>query len=101
MGAGILYTTGAEAENSAVNSSKESVPPLYKNQSSSLTHSNRAVQTLSIVLGYFLPFTVQGKNNLARQNNLRNVHYMLVLKGLFGGSLKITLQNKNNPQGRK
>ena len=33
MGEGILYTTGVEAENSAVNFSKNSVPPLYKNQS--------------------------------------------------------------------
>ena len=30
MGGGFLYTTGAEAENSAVKLSKESVPPLYK-----------------------------------------------------------------------
>ena len=30
MGGGFLYTTGAEAENSAVKFSKESVPPLYK-----------------------------------------------------------------------
>ena len=29
-----FLNTGAEAENSAVNSAKESVPPLYKNQSS-------------------------------------------------------------------
>ena len=36
MGGGFLYTTGAEAENSAVKFSKESVPPLYKNRSSSL-----------------------------------------------------------------
>ena len=33
MGGGFLYTTGAEAENSAVNSSKKSVPSLYKNRS--------------------------------------------------------------------
>ena len=33
MGEGTLYTTGAEAENSAVNFRKNSVPPLYKNQS--------------------------------------------------------------------
>ena len=35
MGGGFLYTTGAEAENSAVKVSKGSVPPLYKNRSSS------------------------------------------------------------------
>ena len=34
MGEGSLYTTGAEAENSAVKFSKGSVPPLYKNRSS-------------------------------------------------------------------
>ena len=34
MGGRFLYTTGAEAENSAVKFSKESVPPLYKNRSS-------------------------------------------------------------------
>ena len=33
MVGGFLYTTGAEAENSALDFSKESVPPLYKNQS--------------------------------------------------------------------
>ena len=32
-------------------------------------------------------------------NNLENVNIVLVLKGLFGGSLKITLQNKNSPRG--
>ena len=26
---------------------------------------------------------------------------MLVLKGIFGGSLKITSENKNNVQGKK
>ena len=48
------------------------------------------------------------KNNLARQkitsknkNNLARFICMLVLKGIFGGSLKITLENKNNFQGRK
>ena len=34
MGGGFLYTTGAEAENSAVTFSGGSVPPLYKNRSS-------------------------------------------------------------------
>ena len=34
MGERYLYTTGAEAENSAVEFSKDSVPPLYKNRSS-------------------------------------------------------------------
>ena len=52
---------------------------------------------LTIFSGYFLPFTLQGKNNHASKNNLRNVHLVLVLKAIFGGSLKITLQNKNNP----
>ena len=51
------------------------------------------------VIFYLLPrkakITLQGKNNLA------NVTFMLVLKGVFGGSLKITLRNKNNPQGKK
>ena len=43
--------------------------------------------TLSIVSGYFLPFALQGKNNLG------NAHFMLVLKGICRGSLKITLHN--------
>ena len=34
VGGGFLYATGAEAANSAVNSSKQSVPPLFWNQSS-------------------------------------------------------------------
>ena len=33
------------------------------------------------------------------KNNLGHVNFMLVLKGIFGGSLKITLQNRNNPKG--
>ena len=37
MGRGFLYTTGAEAENSAAKFSKESVPPLYKKRSSILS----------------------------------------------------------------
>ena len=39
MGGGFLYTTGAEAENSAVQFSKESVPPLYKNRSSKVANN--------------------------------------------------------------
>ena len=50
MGEGILYTTGAEAENSAVNFSKESVPPLYKNRSSKEWGKNR------YVIGWKLPW---------------------------------------------
>ena len=48
MGGGILYTTGAEAENSAVNFSKNSVPPLYKNQSpknSNIRDFQKALET--------------------------------------------------------
>ena len=47
--------------------------------------------------GLFFTFYLAGKNNLARQNNLRNVHAMLVFKGIFGESLKTTpsLQQKN------
>ena len=37
---------------------------------------------------------------LSQNNNLINVNFVLVLKGIFGGSLKITLQNKNNPPGK-
>ena len=37
--------------------------------------------------------TLRGKNNLG------NVNVMLVFKGIFGGSLKITLLNRNNPKG--
>ena len=32
-------------------------------------------------------------------NNLRNVDFVLVLKDILGGSLRITLQNKTSPQG--
>ena len=39
--------------------------------------------------------TLQGKNNLG------NVHFTLDLKGILGGSRKITLLNKNNPEGKK
>ena len=48
--------------------------------------------------GYFLPFALQGKDKLARQFK-HNVNFMLVLKGIFGGSLKTTLRNENSPQG--
>ena len=43
------------------------------------------------LFGFFLPFTLQGENSLARLNNLGNVNFMLVLKGVFEGSLKVTL----------
>ena len=42
-----------------------------------------------------------GQSNTCGTPNLRNVNFMLVLKGIFGGSLKITLESKNNPQGKK
>ena len=42
---------------------------------------------LRIFSGYFLPFTLQGKNDLG------NVHFMLVLKGIFGGSRNSGLAN--------
>ena len=57
--------------------------------------------SLSIVSGYFLLLPRKAKITLRGENNLRNVHFLLVLKGIFGGSLKITLQNKNNPEGKK
>ena len=46
MGGGFSYTTGAEAENSAVKLSKESVPPLYKNRSS-INHVHDRDSTLN------------------------------------------------------
>ena len=55
--------------------------------------------TLRIFSGYFLPFTLQGKNTLRDKNNLGNVNFILVLKGIFGASLKTILQNENSPQG--
>ena len=47
------------------------------------------LNTQRIFFGLFLSFltTLQG------QNNLRNVHFVLVLKDIFGGPLKITSQN--------
>ena len=52
MRGGFLYTTGAEAENSAVKFSKESVPTLYKNRSSMITitspNSRRVAQRESL-----------------------------------------------------
>ena len=59
------------------------------------------VNSLSIPYEYFrvtfclLPCKVN--LTFPRYNNLGNVNFMLVLKGIFGGSLKITLQSKNNP----
>ena len=47
------------------------------------------------LLPYEEQITLRGNNNLA------NVNFMLVLKGIFGGSLKITLQNRKNPQSKK
>ena len=38
----------------------------------------------------------KAKITLRGKNSLRNVNFMLVLKGLFGGSLKRTLQNRDN-----
>ena len=54
----------------------------------------------------FPAFTLQGKNNVAGfKRNPRDVNFMLVLKSIFGGSPKITLQNmeitrkvKNSPK---
>ena len=47
------------------------------------------------------------RNNLARQkitsknkNNLARLFLIFVLKGVFGGSLKITSENKNNFRGK-
>ena len=55
MGEGILYYTGAEAENSAVNFSKSSVPQLYKNQSpresSNLKSAGKSAGEKSIAKG--------------------------------------------------
>ena len=51
MGEAILYTTGAEAESFAVNFSKTSVSPLYKNQSPSLRLTVATFGVLSSVLG--------------------------------------------------
>ena len=42
----------------------------------------------------------QGHLALQGKHNLRNVHFVLVLKGNSGGSLKNNLANKNNPQGQ-
>ena len=42
MGGGFLYTTGAEAESSALNFSKESVPPQFKIQSPSTGTGRKA-----------------------------------------------------------
>ena len=41
----------------------------------------------------------KAKKTLRGKNILENVGFMLVLMGIFGGSLKITLQNGNNPKG--
>ena len=57
------------------------------------------LETPSIVSGYVLPFALQGKNNLARQNNLGNVRSKLALKGISGGSLTITLLQIKEPAG--
>ena len=50
------------------------------------------------VIFYLLPckakITLQGKNRLG------HVNLVLVLKGLFKGSLTVTLQNENQPQGK-
>ena len=47
---------------------------------------------------YLLP--CKAKKTLRGKSNLGNVNFLLVLKGIFGGSLKITKQNQNNPQGK-
>ena len=47
-------------------------------------------KNLRIFSGYFLLFALQGKNNLDVKRTLEMSIFMLVLKGLFGGSLKIT-----------
>ena len=47
---------------------------------------------------YLLP--CRAKMNLQGETNLGNVYFMLVLKGILRGSLKITLQTKNNLQGK-
>ena len=55
MAGGFLYITSAEAENSAVNFSKESVPPLYKSQSLSYNNQRnfmRATPQTSIPLSF-------------------------------------------------
>ena len=51
--------------------------------------------------GYFLPFTLQGKNYLARLNHLRKVNFVHVLKVLLraGGASKNKLAKLNNQQG--
>ena len=52
------------------------------------------------LLGLFITFNLARlKITFLRLNNLRNVNFVLVLKGIFGGSLKITLPNGNNPKG--
>ena len=54
MEGGFSYTTGAEAENSAVKFSKESVPPFYKNRSSRKATLSREIDKPSFVVCDFL-----------------------------------------------
>ena len=44
--------------------------------------------------------TSRGKNNLKKYKQPREVIVVLVLKGIFGGSLKITSEYKNNFRGK-
>ena len=56
---------------------------------------------LRIFWGHFLEITSRGKKKTSRnKNNLAGLIVMLVLKGIFGGSVKITSANKNNFWGK-
>ena len=58
----------------------------------SLATFHRTLKSPKHRLGLFFLLPCKTKITLRGENNLRNVHLMLVSKGLFGGSLKITLQ---------
>ena len=52
---------------------------------------------LSMLVLTLLPY--KARITLQRRNSLSKFKFAHVLKDIFGGSLKITLQYKNNPQG--
>ena len=53
----------------------------------------------NLFAGLFLTFYLARQNiTLKGENKLGNVNYMLDLKGILGGSLKISLQKENKPQ---
>ena len=57
----------------------------------------RGDTTLRIFSGYFSLLPCKARITLQGQNNPRDVNFMLVLKGILGGTPKITLQIGNNP----